>query len=204
MFQGIDIGHPIDDCSTMVGIDEVGRGPLAGPVVAAAVILDPKVMPVGLTDSKKLSAKKRAILASEITDSAIAWALGRCEVEEIDHLNIFHASLEAMRRAYHALGESAEVALVDGKFIPELPIPARAIVKGDLKVPAISAASIVAKVMRDKEMEILAEQYPLYGFAQHKGYGTAKHLAALSEFGPCPQHRRSFRPVREALAGGAI
>ena len=182
------------DC-IFAGVDEVGRGPLAGPVVAAAVILDPSRPIIGLADSKLLTAKKRKILAVEIQTRCIAWAIGRAEVAEIDALNIFHASLLAMQRAVVALSIYPEHVLVDGKFCPQFNCHATAIIKGDQTVPAISAASIIAKVVRDQEMVEYDNVYPEYGFAKHKGYGTKQHLCALNEFGVTPIHRRSFAPV---------
>lgn len=186
------------DC-VFAGVDEVGRGPLAGPVLAAAVILDPSQPIVGLADSKLLTAKRREILAFEIQTRCIAWAIGRAEVAEIDTLNIFHASLLAMQRAVMALSIYPEHVLVDGKFCPQLNCAATAIIKGDQTVPAISAASIIAKVIRDQEMVEYGNIYPEYGFAQHKGYGTKQHLCALNEFGVTPIHRRSFSPVKILL-----
>jgi ribonuclease HII len=183
----------------MAGVDEVGRGPLIGPVVTAAVILDPDHPIDGLTDSKKLSDRKREILADQIKQHAIAWALGRAEVEEIDQLNILHATMLAMQRAVHALDPVPEFAYIDGNRCPELPCPAEAVVKGDSLVPAISAASILAKVARDQEMTELDAQYPGYGLAKHKGYPTKAHLEALLELGVTPLHRRSFAPVRKLL-----
>ena len=179
-------------------MDEVGRGPLAGPVVAAAVVLR-DAGPEGLTDSKKLTAKRRAGLAHEIRERALSWSLGRAEVEEIDRMNILRASHLAMQRAVAALALPPEVVLVDGNLLPSFAVPAVAIVKGDARVPAISAASILAKVARDEEMTALAHEHPGYGFEQHKGYGTAAHLRALRELGPTPAHRRSFAPVRALL-----
>ena len=181
------------------GVDEVGRGPLAGPVVAAAVILDPARPIQGLADSKVLSEARRNNLAAEIMDRAIAWSIGRAEIEEIDHINILQASLLAMRRAVLDLSPVAEFALIDGNRCPILPCPAQAIIKGDATVPAISAASILAKVTRDREMTAMDELYPGYGFAAHKGYPTRAHLAALAELGITPIHRRSFGPVRKYL-----
>jgi ribonuclease HII len=180
------------------GVDEVGRGPLAGPVVAAAVVLRDGG-PKGLADSKKLTARRRAALAEEIKDSAFSWGLGRAEVEEIDRMNILRASHLAMQRAVSALALAPEVVLVDGNLLPSLPMPAVAVVKGDDRVPAISAASILAKVARDEEMIAMAEKHPGYGFERHKGYGTRAHLEALRSLGPTPQHRRSFAPVRELV-----
>lgn len=183
----------------IAGVDEVGRGPLAGPVVAAAVILDPARPIEGLADSKKLSEARREALAEEIREKALAWALGRCEPQEIDRLNILQASLLAMRRAVLALDPAPAHALIDGNRCPELPCTAEAIVKGDATEPAISAASILAKVVRDQEMVALDRAFPDYGFAGHKGYPTADHLAALQRVGPCAHHRQSFAPVRRLL-----
>lgn len=185
----------------LAGVDEVGRGPLAGPVVAAAVILHPDRPIAGLADSKKLSARRRESLAGQIQARAQAWALGRAEPEEIDRLNILRASLLAMSRAIAALGWAPDEVLVDGNQLPETSHPARAIIGGDASVAAISAASILAKVTRDAEMLGLDAIYPQYGFAQHKGYPTAAHLAALRSHGACPVHRRSFAPVQRYLAG---
>ena len=186
----------------VAGVDEVGRGPLAGPVVAAAVILDPARFIVGLADSKKLSEARREALAPIIREQALAWALGRAEVEEIDAINILQASLLAMRRAVLALSVSPEFALIDGNRCPDLPCPAEAVVKGDSRVAAISAASIIAKVARDHEMVALDAQYPGYGLAGHKGYPSRVHLAALQQLGVTPIHRRSFAPVRRLLEEG--
>jgi ribonuclease HII len=185
------------------GVDEVGRGPLAGPVVAAAVILDPARPIAGLRDSKQLSARQRARLDGEIRGRALAWAVAAASVEEIDRLNILHASLLAMTRAVAALSPAAEWALIDGNRLPALPIPARAIVGGDASEPAIAAASIVAKCHRDALMVKLDTAYPGYGFARHAGYPTAEHLRCLRELGPCGVHRRSFGPVRAVLAAGS-
>jgi ribonuclease HII len=181
------------------GVDEVGRGPLAGPVVAAAVILDPLAPVDGLADSKLLSAKRRAALAQEISETSLAWALGRAEVEEVDALNVLQASLLAMSRAVQALAIKPHRVLVDGGYCPQLPCKAEAIIKGDLRIPAISAASIIAKVARDREMAAMDELYPGYGFARHKGYPTRAHLAALAELGISPIHRRSYAPVKRYL-----
>ena len=183
----------------VAGVDEVGRGPLAGPVVAAAVILDPARPIVGLADSKKLSEARREALAPIIREQALAWALGRAEVEEIDAINILQASLLAMRRAVLALSVAPEFALIDGNRCPELPCPAEAVVKGDSRVAAISAASIIAKVARDHEMVALDAIYPGYGLAGHKGYPSPAHLAALNKLGVTTIHRRSFAPVRKLL-----
>ncbi|MGF7453135.1 ribonuclease HII [Mannheimia massilioguelmaensis] len=183
----------------VAGVDEVGRGPLVGAVVTAAVILDPNNPIEGLADSKKLSEKKREQLAEEIKQKALAWALGRAEPEEIDQLNILHATMLAMQRAVKNLKIQPHFVLVDGNRVPELAMPAQAVVKGDSKVQEISAASIIAKVARDHEMEELDKQYPQYEFAKHKGYPTKVHLEKLVEFGALPQHRRSFGPVRKVL-----
>ena len=188
----------------IAGLDEVGRGPLLGPVVAAAVILDPAQPIVGLTDSKKLSEKRRNALAIEIKEKSLAWALGRAEVEEIDRLNILHASLLAMQRAFQSLPFTerslrVDLAMVDGNRSPELDCAVQTVVKGDLIIPAISAASILAKVERDQEMLVLHEQFPEYGIAQHKGYPTQFHREALERLGPLPVHRRSFGPVKKLL-----
>ena len=183
----------------VVGVDEVGRGPLAGAVVAAAVILDPNNIIEGLADSKKLSEKKRESLSEEIKLKATAWALGRAEVEEIDEINILQASLLAMQRAVNALPIKPEFALIDGNRCPPLDCPAEPVVKGDSRVPAISAASIIAKVSRDNEMKTLDQQYPGYGLAKHKGYPTNAHLQALRELGVSEIHRRSYAPVRKVM-----
>jgi len=182
------------------GVDEAGRGPLAGPVVAAAVILDPARPVAGLADSKKLPARTRELLAAEIRIHALAWSVAAASVEEIDALNILQASLLAMQRAVAGLALTPAAALIDGNRCPRLAIPARAIVGGDATVAAISAASILAKTVRDAGMRALHERHPQYGFARHMGYGTAEHLAALRRHGPCPAHRRSFAPVRAQLA----
>ena len=183
----------------IAGVDEVGRGPLAGDVVAAAVILsDPA--PAGVTDSKALTAKRRECLADVIRKEAISWALGRASVAEIDELNILEASLLAMRRAVEGLSVTPTLVLVDGNRLPRWSFESRAIVKGDLREPAIGAASILAKVQRDGEMQALHDQYPGYGFDQHKGYPTKAHLAALERLGVTPIHRRSFAPVKRLLA----
>lgn len=183
----------------IAGADEVGRGPLAGAVVAAAVILDPQRPIEGLADSKKLTEKRRQLLEVEIKEKALCWALGRAEVEEIDQLNILHASMLAMKRAIEALHPVAEYALIDGNRCPELACESQAVVGGDDLVPVISAASILAKVSRDQEMAVLDQQYPGYGLAQHKGYPTKQHLAALQELGVSPIHRRTFGPVRRLI-----
>ena len=184
----------------IAGVDEVGRGPLVGAVVTAAVILDPNNPIKGLEDSKKLSEKKRLLLAQEIKQKALAWSLGRAEPAEIDELNILHATMLAMQRAIKSLKIRPHFVLVDGNRVPELDIPVQAIVKGDSLVPEISAASILAKVARDAEMLALDKQFPQYAFAQHKGYPTKLHLEKLAEFGVLPQHRRSFAPVRKLMS----
>ena len=183
----------------VAGVDEVGRGPLVGDVVTAAVILDPKHSIEGLTDSKKLSEKKRLFLANEIKQQAIAWSIGRATPAEIDDINILHATMLAMQRAVSALSVKPERVLVDGNRCPEFGIPCEAIVKGDLTEPAISAASILAKVARDQDMFELDKAYPQYGFAQHKGYPTKKHFAAISELGIIEGYRKSFKPVKQYL-----
>ncbi len=182
------------------GVDEAGRGPLAGPVVAAAVILDPARPIAGLNDSKKLSAKKRTALAGLIRERALAWAVAEASVEEIDQLNILHASMLAMQRAVAALQVTPERALIDGNRCPSLAIPAEAVVQGDAKVAAIAAASILAKTVRDEGMLGLHAQYPHYGFDRHMGYPTAAHCAALAAHGVSPVHRRSFAPVARQLS----
>ena len=183
----------------VAGVDEVGRGPLAGPVVAAAVILDPRRPIAGLADSKKLAERRREQLAEEIRSSALAWSLGRAEVEEIDRLNILRASLLAMQRAVEALPLMAGHALVDGNRCPDLHCTAEAIVGGDARIPEISAASILAKVARDREMVAMDRCYPGYGLARHKGYPTKAHIAALAELGVTEIHRRTFGPVKRLL-----
>jgi ribonuclease HII len=183
----------------VAGVDEVGRGPLAGPVVTAAVILDPARPIAGLADSKALTEKRRERLFDEIREKALAWAIGRCEVEEIDELNILQATMVAMQRAVAGLDPQPRHALIDGNRCPALPCSAEFVIQGDSKVPAISAASILAKVTRDREMVALDRQYPGYGLAGHKGYPTKSHIAALAELGVTPIHRRSFGPVRRIL-----
>jgi ribonuclease HII len=183
----------------IAGVDEVGRGPLVGAVVTAAVILDPNNPIEGLTDSKKLSEKKRNLLFDEIKEKALAWSLGRCEPEEIDRLNILQATMVAMQRAVAGLATQPDFVLVDGNKIPELPMAAQPVVKGDLRVAEISAASILAKVTRDREMESLDAQYPGYGFAKHKGYPTKAHFEALEKLGAIEEHRKSFKPVKRIL-----
>jgi len=182
----------------IAGIDEAGRGPLAGPVVAAAVILDPKRRVRGLRDSKVMTPDQREEVAIDIRARAIAWAVAASDVGEIDAMNILRATLLAMRRAVEALAIQPIEALVDGDHCPQLVCPVYAIVKGDRDVPAISAASIIAKTTRDAMLIALDRDYPMYGFARHKGYGTPEHLAALDLHGPCPHHRKSFAPVLQA------
>ncbi|MFZ1388569.1 MAG: ribonuclease HII [Thiolinea sp.] len=184
----------------IAGVDEVGRGPLAGAVVAAAVLLDPALPIVGLADSKKLSAKKREALAIEIRLKALAWSLGRAEVEEIDQLNILQATFLAMQRALEGLAIQPEHVLIDGNRCPKINYSMEAIVGGDAIVPAISAASILAKVSRDAELVLLDQLYPAYGFAQHKGYPTPSHLNAIRQHGVLPIHRRSFQPIKTLVS----
>ena len=181
------------------GVDEAGRGPLAGPVVAAAVILDPARPIAGLNDSKKLSAKRREALAIEIRSRALAWAIAEASVEEIDRINILQASLLAMQRAVDALGVQPSQALIDGNRCPQLSCPAQAIIGGDGLVASIAAASILAKTHRDAGMLELHARYPQYGFDRHMGYPTAVHLKALAEHGVSPVHRRSYAPVAKLI-----
>ena len=185
------------------GVDEAGRGPLVGAVVAGAVVLDPHNPINGLKDSKKLTAARREFLYQQIMEKAKAWGIGEASPAEIDEINILQATMLAMRRAVEdlssRLGQLPDKALIDGNRCPELPIATEAIIKGDAKEPAISAASILAKVTRDRQMQILHERHPEYGFAQHMGYPTEAHFAALKQYGACEQHRRSFSPVRKVL-----
>lgn len=183
----------------VAGVDEVGRGPLCGPVVTAAVILDPLRPILGLNDSKKLTEARREKLFDEIRDKALAWCIGRAEVEEIDRLNILQATFLAMQRAVEGLHIQPRLALIDGNRCPKLAVPSAPVIQGDAKVPAIAAASILAKVSRDREMAALELVYPGYGLAGHKGYPTPAHLEALRRLGPTPIHRRSFAPVRALL-----
>ncbi|WP_165312082.1 ribonuclease HII [Vibrio ziniensis] len=183
----------------IAGVDEVGRGPLVGDVVTAAVILDPNNPIEGLNDSKKLSEKKRLALLPEIKEKALAWSVGRCSPREIDELNIFQATMVAMQRAVEGLGIKPDLVLIDGNKVPKLSMDAIAVVKGDLRVAQISAASIIAKVVRDQEMEELDKEYPQFGFAKHKGYPTKAHFEAIEQNGVIEQHRRSFGPVKRAL-----
>ena len=187
------------------GVDEAGRGPLVGAVVAGAVVLDPSNPIEGLRDSKKLTPARREFLYEQIMEKAKAWGVGQASPAEIDEINILQATMLAMKRAIEdltvRLGTWPDKALIDGNRCPELPISAEAIIKGDAKEPAISAASIIAKVTRDRQMQILDRLHPQYGFAQHMGYPTEAHFAALKEFGVCDEHRRSFSPVRKVLEG---
>ncbi|QTF92359.1 ribonuclease HII [Halomonas sp. BM-2019] len=184
----------------LAGVDEVGRGPLVGPVVAAAVILDPARPIEGLTDSKALSARRREVLDREIRERALAFAVAEASAAEVDALNIYHATHLAMRRAIDALAPAAAYLLVDGNRLPGHHLPGQAVVKGDARHPAIAAASILAKVARDAQMVELDARHPDYGFARHKGYPTREHLAALARLGALPEHRRSFAPVKRQLA----
>ncbi|EEG23114.1 ribonuclease HII [Eikenella corrodens] len=187
------------------GVDEAGRGPLVGSVFAAAVVLPNEYDLPGLTDSKKLSERRRDELAVLIKQQALAWCVAAASVEEIDRLNILHATMLAMRRAVHGLERLPEKVWIDGNRVPpDLGCEAEAVIKGDSKIIQISAASVLAKTARDAEMYALAERYPQYGFERHKGYGTAEHLAALQRHGALPEHRRSFAPVREILAQGRL
>lgn len=187
------------------GVDEAGRGPLVGSVFAAAVVLPEEYDLPGLTDSKKLSERRRDELAVLIKQQALAWCVAAASVEEIDRLNILHATMLAMRRAVHGLERLPEKVWIDGNRVPtDLGCEAEAVIKGDSKIIQISAASVLAKTARDAEMYALAERYPQYGFERHKGYGTTEHLAALQRHGALPEHRRSFAPVREILAQGRL
>jgi len=196
-----DLFDPTDgiDASATAGVDEAGRGPLAGAVYAAAVILDPARPIAGLADSKALSAARREELALAIRERALAWCVAHATVEEIDSLNILRATLLAMQRAVGGLAVAPRLTLVDGNQPPRLRCAVQTIVKGDAKVPAISAASILAKTARDADLMRLHALYPQYAFDKHKGYGTAQHLSLLREHGPCPEHRRSFAPVKALL-----
>ncbi|MFV9687105.1 ribonuclease HII [Pantoea graminicola] len=197
-----DFIYPV--ASLIAGVDEVGRGPLVGAVVTAAVILDPANPITGLADSKKLSEKRRLALYDEIKEKALAWCLGRAEPEEIDQLNILNATMLAMQRAVAGLPIQPDYVLIDGNRCPALPMPSQAVVKGDSLVAEISAASIIAKVSRDREMAELDRLFPAYGFAQHKGYPTALHMEKLTQHGATPHHRRSFAPVRNALLDAEV
>lgn len=186
----------------LCGVDEAGRGPLVGSVYASAVVLGPKHGIVGLADSKKLSEARREQLAILIRENALAWSVASASAAEIDQLNILQATMLAMRRAVEGLSVLPDEVLVDGNRVPQLALPARAIVKGDATVAEISAASILAKTARDESMRQLHQKHPLYGFDRHKGYPTAAHLQALAQLGPLPEHRRSFGPVKQALQLG--
>ncbi|KHO65706.1 ribonuclease HII [Pseudomonas flexibilis] len=188
----------------VAGVDEVGRGPLCGPVVTAAVILDPARPIRGLNDSKKLTEARREALFDEIQEKALAWCIARAEVDEIDRLNILHATMLAMQRAVEGLSVTPKLALIDGNRCPKLSVPSAPVIGGDAEVPAIAAASILAKVSRDREMQALDLIYPGYGLAGHKGYPTPAHLEALQRLGATPIHRRSFAPVRMALEASEV
>ncbi|MDC9623115.1 ribonuclease HII [Xenorhabdus sp. XENO-7] len=196
----MDFVYP--QANLIAGVDEVGRGPLVGAVVTAAVILDPARPITGLMDSKKLTEKRREALYLEIKEKALCWSLGRAEPEEIDQLNILHATMLAMQRAVEGLAITPDYVLIDGNRCPALPMSAQAVVKGDNLVAEISAASILAKVTRDREMAELGKQFPDYGFAKHKGYPTALHLEKLALLGATEHHRKSFAPVKRALGLG--
>lgn len=188
----------------VAGVDEVGRGPLCGPVVTAAVILDPLRPIAGLNDSKKLTEARREALFDEIQEKALAWCIARAEVDEIDRLNILHATMLAMQRAVEGLSVTPKLALIDGNRCPKLAVPSAPVIGGDAQVPAIAAASILAKVSRDREMQALDLIYPGYGLAGHKGYPTPVHLEALQRLGATPIHRRSFAPVRVAIEASTL
>lgn len=188
-----------ESADLIAGVDEAGRGPLAGPVVTAAVILDPMRPIDGLRDSKKLTEASRERLAAEIKERALDWSVAHATVEEIDELNILQATMLAMKRAISGLTVRPSLVLVDGNRVPRIDLPVNAIIQGDDKIAAISAASIIAKTTRDHWLEELDERYPEYGFAKHKGYGTKEHLEALAKYGPLPVHRKSFGPVKQAI-----
>ena len=196
--MGLDFSLVAEAHELVAGVDEVGRGPLCGAVVTAAVILDPSRPILGLNDSKKLTEARREKLFDEICEKALSWHIARAEVEEIDELNILHATMLAMQRAVEGLHITPKMAMIDGNRCPKLTMPSEAVVKGDSKVPAIAAASILAKVSRDREMAAFELIYPGYGIGGHKGYPTPVHLEALARLGPTPIHRRSFAPVRQA------
>ncbi|ODV42779.1 ribonuclease HII [Cupriavidus sp. UYMMa02A] len=206
--MGLDLAPVAASVQFLCGVDEAGRGPLAGPVYAAAVVFDPaKPMIRGLADSKILSAIKREALYDKICERALGWHIAFATVQEIDTLNILHASMLAMQRAVQGLvekGITPDLVQVDGNRCPQVPFPVEAIVKGDSLVKAISAASILAKVARDRNLLTLHEVYPQYGFDSHFGYPTPQHLAALAQFGATPHHRRTFAPVREAIDRGLV
>ncbi len=192
--------NKVKKVSMICGTDEAGRGPIAGPVVAAAVILDPENPVEGLNDSKKLSEKKREKLSLEIKEKALYWAIAQSDPDEIEAINILWASMKAMQRAIEALPVKPDMVLVDGNRVPELNVPAKAIVGGDASEQCIAAASILAKVERDRQMLKWHELYPQYEFDKHKAYGTPKHLELLEKYGPCPIHRKGFNPVKRVLA----
>ena len=196
--MGLDFSLVAQAHELVAGVDEVGRGPLCGAVVTAAVILDPNRPILRLNDSKKLTEARREKLYDEICEKALSWHIARAEVEEIDELNILHATMLAMQRAVEGLHITPKMAMIDGNRCPKLTMPSEAVVKGDSKVPAIAAASILAKVSRDREMAAFELIYPGYGIGGHKGYPTPVHLEALARLGPTPIHRRSFAPVRQA------
>jgi ribonuclease HII len=197
------VSSKLDRDLRIAGIDEAGRGPLAGPVVVAAVILDPERTIRGLDDSKQLSERRRETLYERITEHALAWRIVFVDCARIDSINIYQATMQGMRDAAHGLDPAAQYILVDGNRLPpELPCDAQAVVGGDALEPSIGAASILAKVARDRYMIELDARHPGYGFARHKGYGVPEHLEALARLGPCPQHRRSFAPVRKLLEPG--
>ena len=198
MQMGLDFSLVAQAHELVAGVDEVGRGPLCGAVVTAAVILDPNRPILGLNDSKKLTEARRELLYDEICEKALAWCIARAEVEEIDRLNILHATMLAMQRAVQGLSITPRLALIDGNRCPQLDVPSAPVIQGDAKVPAIAAASILAKVSRDREMSAFELIYPGYGMGGHKGYPTPVHLEALTRLGPTPIHRRSFAPVRAA------
>lgn len=204
---GFDLADTAVQVRHLCGVDEAGRGPLAGPVYAAAVVLDPERPIKGLADSKVLTALRREALFEQICERALGWHIAFATVEEIDTINILHATMLAMQRAVHGLADAGlepDLVQVDGNRCPQVRFAVEAIVKGDAKVQAISAASILAKVARDRELLTLHASYPQYGFDAHSGYGTPQHLAALTQHGATPHHRRSFAPVREAIAQGRI
>ncbi|CAG2128231.1 ribonuclease HII [Cupriavidus plantarum] len=205
--MGLELTQTVAVVRHLCGVDEAGRGPLAGPVYAAAVVLDPARQIRGLADSKILTAEKREVLFERICERALGWHISFATVEEIDSINILHASMLAMQRAVQGLaakGVIPDLVQVDGNRCPQVAFPVEAIVKGDAKVRAISAASILAKVARDRELHALHQQYPEYGFDSHVGYPTPQHLAALDQFGATPHHRRSFAPVRIVLDRAAM
>jgi ribonuclease HII len=200
--MAVNLQDELPDIKGLVaGVDEAGRGPLVGNVVAAAVILDQNKPIDGLTDSKKLTASRREQLAELIRETAVAWSVVSIEAAEIDRINILQATMLGMKRSIEQLSILPGHVLIDGNRCPDVDLPATAVIKGDLRVAEISAASILAKVERDAQMLVLHESYPQYGFDKHKGYPTKTHFEALAEYGPCPEHRRSFGPVRNVLSG---